>query len=399
MTGIGEYRRAILLYSLLIAGVLTFTGLLFYQFEQDQQPHSTKPDGSKWRIAYYEGGPFGDYAVHFMAFVRVLMQEGWMQPLTIPEDLYQPVVGNNKPLWEWLAANAESEYLTFIPDGYYSAGWNETNEAAQKTKFIQRLNKDKDIDFIIGMGTAAGLDLANNEHSVPLVIFSASDPVKSGIIRSAEDSGYDHVHAKCDPEKYIRQVRTFHRIVGYKKLGVVLEDSTNGRVYANIADLEQVAAENGFEIIEAFVPETDQSEEACRIGVAAAFSNLAPRIDALWISTHLGERPDYMPANLEPLFQYRIPTWSQLGPRHVRRGVLFSIAETNMEDIGAYYVNVMSQIFKGVQPRDIPQHYHDPKTLAINMETANRIGFPIPRPLKKSADVVYTNIEDDILWK
>ena len=40
---------------------------------------------------------------------------------------------------------------------------------------------------MIAMGTWAGQDLANGEHSVPTVVASCSDPIGSGIVKSAEE--------------------------------------------------------------------------------------------------------------------------------------------------------------------------------------------------------------------
>ena len=40
--------------------------------------------------------------------------------------------------------------------------------------------------------------------------------INAEIIRSVEDSGLDHVHARVDPWRYERQVRVFHNIIGFK---------------------------------------------------------------------------------------------------------------------------------------------------------------------------------------
>ena len=77
-------------------------------------------------------------------------------------------------------------------------------------EIIDRLNRKKDIDLIIAAGTWAGQDLANDRHKTPTIVISTSNPLSSGIIKSLEDSGYDHVHARMNPYRYERQVRIFH---------------------------------------------------------------------------------------------------------------------------------------------------------------------------------------------
>ncbi|NJL60479.1 MAG: hypothetical protein HC887_13395 [Desulfobacteraceae bacterium] len=53
--------------------------------------------------------------------------------------------------------------------------------------------------MMLALGTWAGQDLANNEHSVPTLVLSVSDAIASKIARSVSNSGYDHVHAVLIP--------------------------------------------------------------------------------------------------------------------------------------------------------------------------------------------------------
>lgn len=69
--------------------------------------------------------------------------------------------------------------------------------------------------------------------------------VAAGIIKSPEDSGYDHIHARVDPTRYERQICVFHDIFEFKKLGVPFEDSITGRSYAAIEKIETVALDEG----------------------------------------------------------------------------------------------------------------------------------------------------------
>ena len=108
------------------------------------------------------------------------------------------------------------------------------------------------MDLVIAMGTWAGKDMANNNHKTPTMVLSTSDPIGSGIIKSIEDSGYDHVHARVDPTRYERQVRIFHDLIGFQKLGIAYEDSVYGRTYAAIDPIEKVAKERGFDIVRCY---------------------------------------------------------------------------------------------------------------------------------------------------
>ncbi len=55
--------------------------------------------------------------------------------------------------------------------------------------------------------------------------------------------------------------RSFHDVIGFKKLGVAFEDTVVGRSYAAISDIEKVAKDRNFGII------TCHAEEDTRTGI------------------------------------------------------------------------------------------------------------------------------------
>lgn len=63
-------------------------------------------------------------------------------------------------------------------------------------------------------------------------------------LKLPQDSGIDHVHARCDPKRYQRQIRLFHDIIGFKRLGAVYDDKDpDGRVLSHLNELEEVGME------------------------------------------------------------------------------------------------------------------------------------------------------------
>jgi ABC-type uncharacterized transport system substrate-binding protein len=346
--------------------------------------------GQKWRIGYYEGGSYFNYPANLRAIVAGLVELGWMAPLTIPTFDDQTL---SKPVWDFLVGHIRSDYIEFVADGYWSAGQDSEKRQRLKEEIIQRLNQKKDIDFMIAMGTWAGQDLANNRHHVPTMAVSVSDPVRSGISATAEDSGLDHVHAKCDPTRYIRQLRLFHRLFGFKTLGVVYENTPAGRTYAAIDDIHQVAAERGFTVVTCEAPFSDVDRKVSTDRIIACHEALARKVDAVFVTVHRGMDLQRMPEIMAPLLAHKIPTWSQRGPEEVQRGVLLSISRGGFKAVGRFHAEVMARIFNGEKPRDIEQIFEDPKLVAVNTAVARMIGFKVPDSVLRIADVVYDKIE------
>ncbi len=347
--------------------------------------------GQKWRIGYCEGGPYINYTANLRTLVAGLAELGWIAPITIPA---QEDDRNSKLIWDYLVRNTKSDYLEFVADGHWSAGWSKEERQILKDKILKRLNTRKDIDFMIAMGTWAGQDLYNDNHSTPTMAVSVSDPVRAGMSATAEDSGLDHFHAKCDPTRYIRQLRLFHRVAQFKRLGVVYENSPEGRTYAAFEDIKKVAKERNFSIVTCEAPIAQVDPSVSIEKMIQCHEELAPKVDAVFVTVHPGVHKDHMKELVAPFLKYKIPTWSQRGPMEVKKGILFSISRGGFKAVGKFHAEVMAQVFNGAQPRQISQIFEDPKLVAINQQTAKTIGFRIPHSIKRIADEVYETIEE-----
>lgn len=377
---------------LLTAVLIAILTIPVYAMADTAYPTTPKLNhGRRWRIGYYEGGPYINYTANLKTLVAGLAQLGWMAPIAFPE---QKDDRDSKLLWEYLVQNTKSDYLEFVADGYWSDGWSKEERQRTKNIIINRLSTQKDIDFMIAMGTWAGQDLYSDKHSTPTMAVSISDPVRAGISATAEHSGLDHFHAKCDPTRYIRQLRLFHRVVRFKKLGVVFENSPEGKTYAAFDDIEKVARERHFSIVTCEAPIAQVDPKVSIEKMIQCHEELAPKVDAVFVTVHPGVHKDYMKELVAPFLKYKIPTWSQRGPQEVKRGILFSIARDGFKAVGKYHAEVMAQVFNGAKPGQISQIFEDPKLIAINLQTAKAIGFKIPHSIMRIADKVYETIEE-----
>ena len=357
----------------------------------DAGQFSTSPlhnNGEKWRIGYYEGGTYGNYLAYLKATVKGLMELGWIEKREVPDQ------ANAWDFWQWLSRNANSDYLEFPADAFYTAGWDEELRRETRETTIQRLKRDRDIDLIIAMGTWAGQDLANNEHQIPTIVMSSSDPVGSGIIESVTDSGYDHVHARVDPMRYERQVRVFHDIIGFKKLGVAFEDSVNGRSYAAIDLVEEVAKERGFEVIHCYTESDIADKQRAGRSVLECFRKLAKEVDAIYVTAQGGVNAETIPLMVRIANDYGVPTFSQVGSREVKYGFLLSISRAQgFQPVGMFMAATFAKVFNGAKPRELNQVFEEAPNLAINLKTAEKVGLYLYAEVLAASDEIYREIE------
>ncbi|AZZ92257.1 ABC transporter substrate-binding protein [Hahella sp. KA22] len=387
-------RNSITRIVFLLTGVLGLTLLLVMtppaaaSHPPDTPQAQSPPAHAPWRLAYYEGGPHGNYHDYLEATIRGLIALGWIEPVELPSS-----EADARTLWSWLAQNVKSQYLTFLDDAYYSADWEQDSREKIRADIIDRMNRRKDIDLVFAMGTWAGQDLANNRHHTPIFVISASDPIQSGIIKSAEDSGYDHVFARVSPQRYEKQLRVFHEAVGFKRLGVAYEDSVDGRAYASLENIEKVARENRFKVVSCYtlsdIPDNSKAVES----VLSCIDKLAPEVDALYITMQGGVNERSIPKIVKIANKHKLPTFSQLGSEEVKYGVLMSMSRPDFESVGNYLASCLGQVINGVSPRALKQLFEEKTNISLNLKTAEVIGIYLRADWLAAADEIYREIQ------
>jgi len=382
-------KRIVLIFTIVLFSFLSISA----QAEETAFSNAPKTNnGEKWRIGYYEGGPYINYKNSLIGTIQGLMELGWIERSDIPTK------GTDKeettPLWDWLATKAKSKYLRFVKNAHYSASWDKDVRTKTAADLIKRLNKKKDIDFIIAMGTWAGKDLANNKHKTPTIVCSTTDAVDAGIIKSVEDSGFDHIHAQVDPHRHERQIRIFHDYINFTRLGVMYEDTEAGRSYAAIEKVIKVAKERKFKVVKCFTKSDGVKPEEAAESVKKCLEKLAKqKVDAIYITEQGGISGKTICDHAKIINDNRIPSFSQKGPSEVERGLLMSIAKGGYKYVGLFQAKTMAKAFNGAKLRQLKQIHESPPKIAINLETAEMIEWDVPVDILGIADAIFTEIK------
>lgn len=352
--------------------------------------HSTAPVSpethERWRIGYVESGDYFEYALTLAEIADGLELLGWLaytEPR--PDDLDGPA------LWQWLARHTDSEWLEFVADASWRPGNFDADQRAPMRKAIsERLHGKADIDLIISLGTWAGQDMRELGPPVPTIAGSVSDAIASGLSDNEHDSGRDNLHARVEPERYQRQLRLFHEIVGFDSLGIVYEDSDAGRSYAAVAAAEQVAGELSFKLEHCHAPSASIPQAEAVDNAVDCYAELAARhVDAVYVTTHRGVTTESIKRIAAILLQARTPSFSMIGSHDVEQGLLMSIAQADLSHVGLFHAETIARVFNGALPRELSQLWVDPPKIALNLSTARRIGFDPPVDILLAADEVY----------
>ncbi len=225
------------------------------------------------------------------------------------------------------------------------------------------------------------------------MVLSTSDPLASGIVKGEEFSGIAHVHARVDPFRYQRQVRIFHDIIGFQKLGIIYEDSVTGKSYAAVDKVESVAAERGFEIIRCFARSDTPTKREAERNVENCFKELVQKVDALYVTKHGGVQLRNINRLATTANTALVPTFSQSGADEVRYGFLLSISKIGFSAVGRFYAETMAKILNGASPGKLSQIFESPSKIAINLKASGDIGFDPPVDVLGAADEIFRKIE------
>lgn len=358
-------------------------------FSQTKSSASAPPVYRPVRVAYLEGGPFADYQKIFQGIVQQLAADGLIENGSVTID---PDTEQVQPAWNWLSENAGGKRLVFLSDGFYSAQWDQDKRREALKTLSRRIREKGDIDLILAMGTWAGEDLSNAGLPVPVVVASVTNAYESGIVSGIRRSGELLLVASIEPERYPRQIRLFHNIFGFKKLGIAYEDTASGRSSISLLSIESTAEELGVELVRCTdVFDVSEVSTAAERLERCHKELVRKGAEAVYLTLNRGLVPHHMPQVLEPLLAAKLPTFSQTGQIDVANGALLSISNANYSDEGAFSARQIKAIVEGAMPGNLDQRYEDSASLALNLDTARRIGWAPALEILVSVDEFFRN--------
>jgi len=352
-----------------------------------------KKEKSKFKIAIIQSGEYFEYYDVLEAMLNGLITVGWMNELKFSSGFDKTILG----LLQELKNQNYSDYIEFSQDLFFDFNWDDARVPLIKKSKI--FSENSDVDLIICLGTYATDYIVNKSdyHKIPVLADAISDPVGAGLIPSIEDSGYDFLTVRCDPNVYYRQIKLFYDVVKFKKLALIYEDTGNGRSYAGVKDVERAAKEYGFEIVkynDVLAEPMEQDFKKAQLMYLKGLENVLPKSDAIYLGVCGGLEAENVPNVIKVINKYKKPSFAMEGSRNVKRGVLLGVSASELRSTGIYNVKKIVKIFKGIQPRKLSQLFENIPSIAINLKTAEIIDYDVPIDIIGSSDEIYQTISE-----
>jgi putative ABC transport system substrate-binding protein len=236
-----------------------------------------------------------------------------------------------------------------------------------------------DVDIIVTVTSNAAQAAKKTTSTVPIVFMGVTDPIATGLAESlarpgGNSTGVTNVAAILTGKRLELLKETDPKTV---RVAVLWDPNAPGSIPQ--WEASQVPAEKlGFQLYSMEATHADKYPQAFKDAVQA-------RATAVWVTLNpVANSIQKLIADLA--IENKLASICARGD-YAENGCLISYGPgyVNEGKDGARYVD---RILKGAKPADLPIEQPTKFELLINMDTANRLGFKIPRSVMNRADRV-----------
>lgn len=367
----------------------TSSGVLQNRFPSEP---TVKGGGGKFRIAYIDIDEYPVTGSMLYYVIESLKQDGWIEYDSLP--MRADNVDAQK-LIHWLAEQDLGPYLEFVSSANYYLAYEGEESVAQSLR--DHIENKKDIDVVFAMGTWPGTFAKNLDLNVPLLVYGTVDPVRAGIVQSAENSGDDMIWAQVDPSAFTRQLQFYYDTFPFTRIGMVYNDE----IVAAIPDYERTAAENHFTITKVRIGKLESNNPADQERYYADLKEvyrkmiLEDKIDAYLINTDVITENDRMEGLFRIFYEHKIPIFVQVGDNYIENGAFMLVSPRDYKGLGAFVSYIVGATLNGAKPGELPQEYTSSPYLSINLDVADTIGFTPTFEMLLSSEYIYTGAKQE----
>jgi putative ABC transport system substrate-binding protein len=228
------------------------------------------------------------------------------------------------------------------------------------------------VEIIVTVGTAATLAAKNATTTIPILMYTAGDPVRSGLVASLSRPGGNITgFSVVGPELDAKRLALLRELLPSLQRVGVLENSTNPYYRAMRKEFEQTCRSLGLQPI--FIEVAAEGE------LGNAIAELARRrAQALFV-----HRDTLFNNNRAPLMsvalRHALPTLAAYR-EILEAGALVSY-EQSIAEQDQRFAAFVDRILRGAKPADLPIEQPTKFELGINLKVAKALSITVPQSL------------------
>jgi len=240
---------------------------------------------------------------------------------------------------------------------------------------LVRLN----VNIIVTWGTPATVAAKEATKTIPIVMASAGDPVRSGLVSSlAHPGGNVTGSTVLGPGLAAKRLELLKEAVPHLSHVAFLWNPANPDQGASFNEVQAGARALGVTLHSVEARNREELEQAL-----AAMKQSRP---SALLMTADGVHQRYIGRIVAFASETRLPAMYQL-KEAVDRGGLMSYG-ASLPDLGRRAAHFVDKILKGAKPADLPVEQPTTFELVVNLKTAKALGLTIPPSVLARADQV-----------
>jgi putative ABC transport system substrate-binding protein len=255
---------------------------------------------------------------------------------------------------------------------------NAAGNADALPALTQELVLEGGVDIILAISTPAALAAYKATQTIPIVAFTAVDPVESGLADSLARPGRNVTGvAVFSEETTVKRVELMREVVPRGvRLGTVTTKVTKGA--QSLAPVLETGRKLGFSVEAIDIDDPADLAKALRPEVLAGFDALVFVPDVI-LHAHMAEIIKLVGLGNKPAI-FPSPDW-------VANGGFMSFGP-DFSDATRHLIALLDRVLKGAKPGDLPFERPTKFDLRINLRIAKALGIELSPTILARADEV-----------
>jgi len=242
----------------------------------------------------------------------------------------------------------------------------------------QELVREGGVDVILAISTPAALAAYKATQTIPIVAFTAVDPVESGLANSLARPGRNVTGiAVFSEETTVKRVELMREVVPRAvRLGTVTTKVTSGA--QSLAPVLETGRKLGFTVESINIDDPADLAKTLSPEVLAGFDALVFVPDVM-LNAHMAEVIKMVGLSNKPAI-FPSPDW-------VANGGFMSYGP-DFSDAARHLISQLDRVLKGAKPGDLPFERPTKFDLRINLRVAKELGIELSPTILARADEV-----------
>jgi putative ABC transport system substrate-binding protein len=322
------------------------------------------PPGKIFQVACLKSSDYWLYDSIFTKLRAALNARGWGDAIVFPDTL---------------------QYS--LESGSYSL--DSGSDTDSQASMVRNIWAQGGFDLLFSFGTSATQRVLNeNPGTIPVVGGAISDPVSVGFVSSKTDSGVDNFTTALNDNPGSSMFLALHRIVNFKKIGILYTNTKFGRSFAFVDAAVEVAREIGFEVLSYPDLSSEGTVEECLAGVKNLYVRGADVIFFGGLTCI-----DLTIADPTPVYDFldskNIPVFVADDRNQVKKFATLGVVNFNNDEVASFHADQVIRILSGAKPRDLPMIVPFNFRLLVNLEAVRQNKLNLPLDVLLIADEIY----------